>query len=72
MPDHPVDRPVLPPLMLLCLLLGAGCTLTRGTANAAPIIDAIAVVAFGCFLILFAVYWAGWLLREHTRWRDQR
>lgn len=24
--------------------------------------------AVACFLILFAVYWVGWLLRVHNQW----
>jgi len=28
-------------------------------------------LSFGCFLILFAIYWTGWLIREHALWRER-
>jgi hypothetical protein len=37
-----------------------------------PIAAVLAIVLFACFLILFAVFWAGWLMRGHELWREER
>jgi hypothetical protein len=70
-PVHP-----LPPLMLLAFGVGLVLTLLVGFApfagGYAPAVIAVAVVAFACFVVLFGLYWLGWLLREHERWRDSR
>lgn len=71
-PDHPVNRPVLQPLMLLCLVLGGGFALLHGTEHQSVLFDAAAVTSGACFVILFGLYWLGWLLREHELWRDGR
>jgi hypothetical protein len=71
-PSHPVDRPVLQPLMLLCLVVGAGLALFHGVEHESFLLDALTVVAFACFVVLFGVYWLGWLLREHDLWREGR
>jgi len=62
-PLHPVDRPVLPPLMLLFLVLGV---------VAAFVVPPAALLFFACFVVLFGLYWLGWLLREHELWREGR
>ena len=71
-PLHPVDRPVLQPLMLLFAVLGAGFAILHGTAHESFLFDAVAVVACACFVVLFGLYWLGWLLREHDLWREGR
>ncbi|MGW3608261.1 hypothetical protein, partial [Micromonospora sp. NPDC005161] len=37
-----------------------------------PIAAVLAIVLFACFLILFAVFWVGWLMRGHELWRAER
>lgn len=71
-PDHPVNRPVLPPLMLLCLVVGVGFAATHGSEHGSFLFDAVAVIAGACFVTLFGLYWLGWLLREHELWREGR
>lgn len=71
-PDHPVNRPVLQPLMLLCLIVGAVFALLHDTEYESVLFDAAAVTSGACFVSLFGLYWLGWLLREHELWRDGR
>jgi hypothetical protein len=71
-PDHPVNRPVLQPLMLLCLTAGAGFAVSHDSEHKSALFDAAAVVSLACFAILFGLYWLGWLLREHELWRTGR
>ncbi|MFG3713773.1 hypothetical protein [Micromonospora sp. NPDC047730] len=37
-----------------------------------PIAAVLAIVLFACFLILFAVFRVGWLMRGHELWREER
>jgi hypothetical protein len=69
---HPVDRPVLQPLMLLCLVVGAVSGIFYDTSHGSLLSGAVAILSFACFLVLFALYWLGWLLREHDLWREGR
>ncbi|MFF0175689.1 hypothetical protein [Micromonospora profundi] len=32
----------------------------------------VSVVFFACFLILFAIYWTGYLLKGHAIWQAER
>ncbi|MDZ5447789.1 hypothetical protein U2F26_34670 [Micromonospora sp. 4G57] len=71
---HPVDRPGLVVFMIVCAGLGA---LAAGGWNGdggrfQPIAAVLAIVLFACFLILFAVFWVGWLMRGHELWREER
>lgn len=68
-PRHPVDGPTIPALMALFLILGTAAFClqeTLGTAFAAILSGGL----FACFLILFAVYCSGWLLKGHAAWRE--
>ncbi|MGW9196230.1 hypothetical protein [Micromonospora chersina] len=71
---HPVDRPALVVSMIACAGLG---TLAASGWNGdggrfQPVAAVLAVVLFACFLILFAVFWVGWLMRGHEVWREER
>jgi hypothetical protein len=72
LPSHPVNRPVLAPLMLVFLVAGGALVMTHDTELELPLFDALAVVSFACFALLFGLFWLGWLLREHELWREQR
>ncbi len=67
-PKHPIDRPVLPALMLVFLALAA--VLSRWPDGDTGSFGM--QLALGLFLAVFAVYWLGWLLRGHELWRDAR
>ncbi|MEU5942761.1 hypothetical protein ABZ807_27125 [Micromonospora sp. NPDC047548] len=71
---HPVDRPSLLIVMIICAALGvlavSGWNGDGGRFQ--PIAAVLAIVLFACFLILFAVFWAGWLMRGHELWREER
>ncbi|MCX4388683.1 hypothetical protein OG777_17320 [Micromonospora peucetia] len=70
---HPIDRPVITVLMIIFFGLGAvaasGWNGDGGRFQ--PIAAVLAVVLFGCFLILFAIFWVGWLMRGHELWREE-
>jgi hypothetical protein len=73
--SHPVSRPMLVQLMICFLVIGGLLTLA-GTGrdydpSFVPLVMTAAKLSFGCFLILFAIYWAGWLVREHVLWRER-
>ncbi|MFE9651662.1 hypothetical protein [Micromonospora sp. NPDC006431] len=36
-----------------------------------PIAAVLAIVLFACFLILFSVFWVGWLMWGHELWRKE-
>jgi hypothetical protein len=55
--------------MLLSLVVGSVLAWLRDTEHGGPVIDALTAVSFACFVVLFALYWLGWLLREHELWR---
>lgn len=71
---HPVDRRVFPVLMVVSF--GLGVLMARGWNGDGglfqPVAAVLAVVFFVCFLILFSIYWTGWLMREHEVWREER
>jgi hypothetical protein len=66
---HPVNRTVLQPLMALFLVAGVLLALLRDTEHGGPLIDVLTVVSLACSVVLFGLYWLGWLLREHELWR---
>ena len=71
---HPVDRPDIPALMIVSFVLGllAAMAWNGNGGRFQPVAAVLAVVFFACFLILFAIYWAGWLMRGHEVWREER
>ncbi|HWG99092.1 MAG TPA: hypothetical protein VNV66_07150 [Pilimelia sp.] len=76
-PRHPVDRDVLPYLMIGTF--AAGTVLVALLGQGAEAVDGYAlwvlfgaVLSFAAFLAVFGVYLLGWLLREHERWREAR
>ena len=71
---HPVDRPVLLISMIVCGGLGtlAASGWNGDAGRFQPIAAVLAVVLFACFLIMFAVFWVGWLMRGHELWREER
>lgn len=73
---HPSDSPALPVLMIVFFLLGLGALSVHGLTdvgmNGIIVNRVVAGVFFACFLILFATYWVGWLLRGHAKWQDDR
>jgi membrane protein DedA with SNARE-associated domain len=70
--QHPINRPVLQPMMLAFLMIGGVLAALRDTEHGGPLVEAGAVVSLGCFVMLFALYWLGWLLREHELWRNEQ
>ncbi|MBB5116177.1 hypothetical protein ACGF5H_13940 [Micromonospora chalcea] len=71
---HPVDRPGLLISMIVCGGLGtlAASGWNGDAGRFQPIAAVLAVVLFACFLIMFAVFWVGWLMRGHELWREAR
>jgi hypothetical protein len=71
---HPVDRPVLPFLMIAFVVIGAAAAANAtgddGSLRPAALILAIASVT--SFVVLLGVYSTGWVLRGHELWRDER
>ncbi|MFG3697366.1 hypothetical protein ACGF5C_05515 [Micromonospora sp. NPDC047620] len=71
---HPVDRPG--PVLLMIVCAGLGTVAASGWngdgGRIQPIAAVLAIVLFACFLILFAVFWVGWLMRGHELWREER
>ena len=69
--QHPVEEPTLPIYMGLLLALSFGAFYSNGTVGmvfAAILSGAL----FACFLVLFAVYCCGYLLRGHALWQEER
>jgi hypothetical protein len=69
---HPVDRPVFQPLMLLSAIAGAVFTVFYDANHGSTPYGVLAGISFACFVVLFGLYWLGWLLREHELWREGR
>jgi hypothetical protein len=72
---HPVDKQVLAPLAVVTLtggLIFLGISINEDMAGPATFWAVAAAVTLACFLILFALCWTAWLLREHHLWREGR
>lgn len=66
---HPAQTPTLPSYMTLFLFLG-GAALCLHEALGVVVASVVGSVLFACFLVLFAVYWLGWMLRGHVQWQE--
>ncbi|MFJ6197337.1 hypothetical protein [Micromonospora sp. NPDC092111] len=72
---HPCDSPALPIYMVIFFVFGLAGFATHGLADgkeALVIASIVSVVFFICFLILFAIYWTGYLLKGHATWHADR
>ncbi|MBY8871652.1 hypothetical protein K7640_07315 [Micromonospora sp. PLK6-60] len=72
---HPADSPALPTYMLIFFVLGLAGFAAHGLGDgreALIIAIIVSAVFFACFLILFAVYWTGYLLKGHAVWQAER
>ncbi|MEU2613865.1 hypothetical protein ABZ570_20100 [Micromonospora sp. NPDC007271] len=72
---HPADSPALPIYMVIFFVLGLAGFAAHGLADGAEalvIASLVSKVFFACFLILFAIYWIGYLLRGHAVWLAER
>lgn len=61
--------------MVLFFLLGIFGFASHGLSDgegALVLASIISAVFFACFLILFAVYWIGYLLKGHAIWQAER
>ncbi|SCL18151.1 hypothetical protein GA0070616_1444 [Micromonospora nigra] len=60
--------------MVIFFVLGLAGSAAHGLADGGAIIIASIVsgVFFSCFLILFAIYWIGYLLKGHAIWQAER
>lgn len=61
--------------MVLFFLLGVFSFATYGLSDgegALILASIISGVFFACFLILFAIYWVGYLLKGHASWLAER
>ncbi|WP_422740345.1 hypothetical protein ACN263_14580 [Micromonospora sp. WMMD729] len=72
---HPADSSTLPTYMLIFFVLGLVGFGAHGLGDgpeALIIAIVVSAVFFTCFLILFAVYWTGYLMKGHAVWQAGR
>ncbi|MDT0527677.1 hypothetical protein RM555_01595 [Micromonospora sp. DSM 115977] len=72
---HPADSPALPIYMVIFFFLGLAGFAAHGLSDgreALVIASIVSGVFFTCFLILFAIYWTGYLLKGHANWQAER
>jgi len=76
---HPADSSTLPIYMVIFFVLGLVGFAAQGLADglsdgreALVIASIVSGVFFTCFLILFAIYWTGYLLKGHALWQAER
>ena len=73
--SHPADSSTLPLYMVFFFLLGlVGFAIygLSGGEGALVLASIVSGVFFACFLILFAIYWIGYLLKGHAIWQAER
>ncbi|MFC8296914.1 hypothetical protein [Micromonospora orduensis] len=73
--SHPADSSTLPLYMVFFFLLGLGGFAVYGVADggkALVLAIIVSVVFFTCFLILFTIYWLGYLLKGHASWQAEQ
>ncbi|MEV5211434.1 hypothetical protein AB0K35_28560 [Micromonospora sp. NPDC053740] len=73
--SHPADGSTLPLYMVFFFLLGLVGFMIYGLSDgegALILASIISGVFFACFLILFAIYWIGYLLKGHAIWLAER
>ncbi|PZG22300.1 hypothetical protein C1I95_05625 [Micromonospora craterilacus] len=61
--------------MVIFFVLGLAGFGTHGLADGGEAIIIASIVSgvfFTCFLILFAIYWTGYLLKGHATWQAER
>ena len=66
---HPVQTLTLASYMILFLFLGVTASFLR-EALGVVFASIVSGALFACFLILFGVYWLGWMLRGHVQWQE--
>ena len=71
---HPVDRPVLPILMVFFLVLTVfGASVLSEYDGPFPARAAVLTAGAGAsFLVLLAIYWTAWVVRGHVLWLEER
>ncbi|MEU8155605.1 hypothetical protein AB0B94_18240 [Micromonospora sp. NPDC048986] len=72
---HPADSSTLPLYMVIFFFLGLVGLAARGMADGGEglvLASVVSGVLFACFLILFAIYWIGYLLKGHAIWLAER
>ncbi|MGC4758305.1 hypothetical protein [Micromonospora trifolii] len=72
---HPADSSTLPLYMVMFFVLGLLGFAAHGLNDGREgfvLASIVSGVFFACFLILFAVYWIGYLLKGHTIWQAER
>ncbi|MEV1075202.1 hypothetical protein [Micromonospora parva] len=73
--SHPADSSTLPLYMVLFFVLGLIAFAAHGTGDGREALILASIVSgvfFACFLILFAIYWIGYLLKAHAVWQAER
>ncbi|MGC4863970.1 hypothetical protein ACLQ3B_00855 [Micromonospora sp. DT53] len=73
--SHPADSSTLQLYMVLFFLLGLFGFTIYGLSDgegALVLASIISGLFFACFLILFAIYWIGYLLKGHAIWLAER
>ncbi|MCW3838927.1 hypothetical protein ONA70_02305 [Micromonospora yasonensis] len=66
---HPADSRRLPIYMIIFLVLGIAGFFAHAQADSLKALvfaSIISGVFFTCFLIVFAIYWTGYLLKGHA------
>ncbi|WP_141710512.1 hypothetical protein [Micromonospora saelicesensis] len=72
---HPADSSTLPLYMVIFFVLGLLGFAAHGLVDGREgfvLASIISGVFFACFLILFAIYWIGYLLKGHAIWQAER
>lgn len=72
---HPADSSTLPLYMVIFFVLGLVSFTAHGLADSREgfvFASVVSGVFFACFLILFAIYWIGYLLKGHAIWQAER
>ncbi|MEU4530150.1 hypothetical protein AB0F49_18145 [Micromonospora ureilytica] len=72
---HPSDGSTLPLYMVIFFFLGLVGFAARGMVDGGEgliLASIVSGVFFACFLILFAIYWIGYLLKGHAIWQAER
>ena len=70
---HPVQQAFLPVTMIVSLVVGMMLTSDLShRSDPSAVAEALAILAYACFVASFAIYCLGWLLRGHELWRLQQ
>ena len=71
-PSRQLDAAALHGLFFLLGLVGFAIYGLSGGEGALVLASIVSGVFFACFLILFAIYWIGYLLKGHAIWQAER